>query len=216
MSPFLPENIILIDKPKGISSFDVIRRLRKKLGIRKMGHAGTLDPLATGLMIIGIGPGTKKLKSFVGLPKTYHSQVILGLQTSTGDLEGQILRQQRVEFIDLEHISLILDDLAGTLSLPVPKYSAVKVEGQPLYKRARRGEMITPPIKMMKVLSISLQKHYPYQSFYILELDMRVSSGTYVRSIAEEIGRKLDLPATSGDIRRIRIGDFRVEDAEQL
>jgi tRNA pseudouridine55 synthase len=212
----IPENILLIDKPKGITSFDVIRLLRKKLGIKKMGHAGTLDPLATGLLIIGVGPGTKKLKNFIKLPKTYDTQVILGIRTKTGDLEGDILEEKEVKTIDFHHLALILESLTGTLTLPVPLYSAVKVDGEPLYKRARRGEDITPPNKKMSVTGIFLKDHYPMDQYYILELIMDVSSGTYVRSIAEEIGRQLDVPATAGQIRRTRIGPYQVEDAQTI
>lgn len=216
MTPLVPENILLIDKPKGISSFDVIRQLRKKIGIRKMGHAGTLDPLATGLMIIGVGHGTKQLKHFFNLPKTYDAQAILGVQTTTGDLEGDILKNQRVENIDLGHLESILTDLTGTINLRVPLYSAVKVDGKRLYQRARRGEDITPPRKEMTVHKIILQRHYTRNGHYILELVMDVSSGTYVRSIVEEIGRRLDLPATTGEIRRTSIGQYSVGDAEPL
>ena len=104
----LPENILLIDKPKGITSFDVIRKLRKEMGVKKMGHAGTLDPLATGLMIIGIGDGTKLLKDYIGLPKTYQAEVLLGKQTTTGDLEGDILEEIPVHEIDINDLNKIL------------------------------------------------------------------------------------------------------------
>lgn len=216
MSAQIPENILLIDKPKGITSFDVIRRLRKQNGAKKMGHAGTLDPLASGLMIIGIGPGTKQLKNFFKLPKTYDTQVILGIRTKSGDLEGDILEKKTVKTIDFQHLALILESLTGTHSLPVPVYSAVKVDGEPLYKRARRGEDITPPMKKMTITGITLKDHYPVNEYYILELIMDVSSGTYVRSIAEEIGRQLEVPAAAGKIRRTKIGPYRVEDAQTL
>ena len=127
--PTLPENILLIDKPKGITSFDVIRELRKKLGIKKMGHAGTLDPLATGLMIIGIGDGTKLLKDYFGLPKTYRTEILIGKQTTTGDLEGEVVKETTVHKIDMKKIERILKEITGTIELPVPLYSAVKVDG---------------------------------------------------------------------------------------
>ena len=216
MSIPIHKNILLIDKPRGITSFDVIRRLRKQIGIKKMGHAGTLDPLATGLMIIGIGPGTKQLKNFIKLPKTYETQVILGIRTKSGDLEGDILEEKAVKTIDFKHLALILDSLTGTHALPVPIYSAVKMNGEPLYKRARRGDNVTPPRKKMTITRISLKDHYPMDNCYILELSMDVSSGTYVRSIVEEIGKQLDVPAVAGQIRRTRVGPYKVEDAQAI
>ena len=106
-----PKDIILIDKPKGITSFDVIRRLRKKYGIKKMGHSGTLDPLATGLMIVGIGKGTKKLTQLIGLPKVYDAQSLIGIKTSTGDMEGKILEQKKINSLDEKKIKQVLDGL---------------------------------------------------------------------------------------------------------
>ena len=96
--------ILLIDKPKGITSFDVIRKLRKKLGVRKMGHSGTLDPLATGLLLIGVGKGTKKLKGLIGLPKTYSAEVLLGVRTDTGDLEGKVIEEKPVPKLDEKRV----------------------------------------------------------------------------------------------------------------
>ena len=119
-------NILLIDKPKGITSFDVIRALRKKLGMIKMGHAGTLDPLATGLMLVGVGEGTKELGGLLGLPKTYEAEVLLGVKTETGDLEGATMEETAVSEINEGEVKKVLAGMVGTLLLPVPKYSAVK------------------------------------------------------------------------------------------
>lgn len=210
------ENIILIDKPKGISSFDVIRILRKKLGVRKMGHAGTLDPLASGLMIVGVGEGTKKLTEFIKLPKVYETDVLLGKKTATGDLEGEILEEKKVDGVDTEKIKIILEEMTGKLKLPAPAYSAIKVGGQPLYKKARKGEKFTPPQKEMEIFWIKLSDYFPEGDYYVLKLKMEVGSGAYVRSIAEEIGRRLELPATVKELRRTKIGDFSIDKAEKL
>jgi len=212
----LQKNIVLIDKPKGITSFDVIRALRKKLGMIKMGHAGTLDPLATGLMLVGVGEGTKELKDLIGLPKTYEAEVLLGLQTETGDLEGVTIEKVAVPEINEEEVKKVLAEMVGVLSLPVPKYSAVKRGGEPLYKKARRGEHVEVPVKEMKIYSVKLDKHMPFEDAYVLGIELEVGSGTYVRSIAEEIGRRLKLPATIKELRRTKIGEYRVEDAENI
>lgn len=210
------EDILLIDKPKGITSFDVIRILRRKLGIRKMGHAGTLDPLASGLMIIGINKGTKKLNKYLKLPKVYKAEVLLGKKTTTGDLEGEIIESEKVDSIDIKKVKDTLSKMKGKITLPVPLYSAIKIKGTPLYKRARKGHDIKPPEKEMEILNIKLINSFKQEEFYILSLTIEVSSGTYIRSIAQELGRKLGIPATLANLRRTEIGKFKIEDALSL
>lgn len=215
------QEILLIDKPKGISSFDVIRRLRRKYGIKKMGHAGTLDPLASGLMIIGIGFGTKKLNTFLKLPKVYEVQILLGIETTTGDMEGKILRKESIKEIDRKKLQKILKGMVGKLHLAVPVYSAIKVAGRPLYKLAREGKKnISTPIKEMEIYWCKLINHfpghYPEKDKYILQIELEVKSGTYIRSIVQEIGKQMNFPATVKELRRTRIGDFSIVDAKSL
>ena len=217
--------LILIDKPKGITSFDVIRILRKQLGIKKMGHAlkppklghaGTLDPLATGLLLIGVNKGTKKLHDLVGLPKTYYVEILFGRKTTTGDMEGDIVEEKEVGEIKEEILQLALQKIIGTLKLPVPVYSAVKRGGVPLYKKARKGEKVITPVREMKVFDVRLIQHERDEKGYVVAVEMDVASGVYVRSVAEEFGRILDVPATVKELRRTKIGDFNVKDAKQL
>jgi len=206
-------NILLVDKPKGVTSFDVIRILRKKLNIRKMGHAGTLDPLASGLMIIGVGDGTKKLKDFIGLPKTYEAEILFGIKTDTGDIMGKTLEETNVNSsiyrsIDKNRVQKVLSEMVGVLKLPIPAYSAIKRGGESLYKKARRGEKFVLSVGEMEILSakfIGIENN-------ILKAEFGVSSGTYIRSIAEEIGRRLGVLATLKELRRTRIGDYAIED----
>lgn len=211
------DDLILVDKPKGISSFDVIRRLRKELGIRKMGHAGTLDPLATGLLIIGTGKGTKKLNYLIGLPKIYRATVLIGRQTNTGDLEGINILEKKVPRISNEEIRRALESMTGTLKLHAPLYSAVKVSGTPLYKRARRGEPnLKPPIKTMEMRSFTLHNITHKEDTLLIDVTLNVSKGTYIRSLAEELGKRLGYPATLAELRRTAIGNFSVEDARTV
>ena len=226
------ENIILIDKPKGITSFDCIRILRKELGFRKMGHAGTLDPMATGLLIIGVGEGTKKLHEFLRLPKTYEAEILLGIKTDTGDVTGKILKEVRIKKYELseEEIEKTLHAMIGSLTLPVPAYSAVKRGGEALYKKARRGEKVNVPIKTMEVTNCRLlaichpresgdpvlDSHFHGNDKIVVGVRFDVGSGTYIRSLAEELGRRLNVPATLAGLRRTRIGEFRVEEARTL
>lgn len=208
--------IVLIDKPKGITSFDAIRILRRRYGVYKMGHAGTLDPLASGLLIIGINKGTKKLSQYLKLPKVYEADVFLGKRTATADMEGPVLDQRAVLSIEREQVEEVLNSLVGKITLHVPLYSAVKVSGTPLYKRARKGKNVSPPKRIMEIRWIRLKDLFPTEKYYILRIELEVQSGTYIRSIAEEIGRRLGYPAVIKDLRRTRIGDFRVEDAVQV
>jgi len=219
----IQNDIVLIDKPKGITSFDVIRQLRKKLDIRKMGHAGTLDPLATGLLLIGVGSGTKKLAGLVGLSKVYETDILLGLQTTTGDMEGEAIAEADVVGVEKEKVEEVLAGLVGNINLPVPMYSAVKVDGKRLYAYAREGKEVEVPVKEMKIFTMELFKMWEEDSRTILSVRMSVGSGAYVRAIAEEIGRRLGVPATVKELRRTRVGDmerdgvqFDIGDAEEL
>ena len=213
----IPE-ILLIDKPKGITSFDVIRQLRKKLNIRKIGHAGTLDPLATGLMILGIEKGTKKLEEYLKLPKVYYTDIILGKQTDTGDLEGKIIDKKPVrEDIKEKEVEDVLQNLIGTHSFPVPLYSAIKVDGRALYWYARNDkEPPRIPEKEMTIYEASLLDSYTSDEFWVLRVRLHVKSGTYIRVLGEEIGKALGYPATLKSLRRSSIGDFSLDDALTL
>jgi len=210
------DKIILIDKPKGITSFDVIRQLRKKIGVRKMGHAGTLDPLASGLMIIGIQEGTKLLNNFLKLPKTYEAHILLGKSTTTGDMEGEVVSSGDAGHIKKSEIEKVTKEMVGTHNIKVPIYSAIKQGGVPLYKKARAGHDVEAPVKEMTVTHAILEDLYEHDGYPIIKINFDVSSGTYIRSLAEEFGKKLNVPATLFDLRRLTIGDFSVEDAMDL
>ncbi len=213
----LPDHILLVDKPKGITSFDVIRILRPKLGIKKIGHAGTLDPLATGLMIIGTGPGTKLLKDFIILPKTYEAEILLGVKTTSGDLAGETIEEQNVTSLNSQRLHDAIMSMKGTHSFHVPAHSAVKVSGSPLYKRAHRGEKnIQTPLKEMTVHKITIQDIREEDGHTLIRATFNVSSGTYIRTLAEEIGKMLHVPATLSNLRRTNIGPYSIEDSIPL
>jgi tRNA pseudouridine55 synthase len=219
--------LLLVDKPKGITSFDVIRRLRRQLGVKKMGHAGTLDPLATGLMLIGVGPGTKLLTALAGLDKEYVAEVRLGEQRTTGDLEGEVVAEKVVEegeraaVVLRSNTSAALFAMIGELELPVSAYSAIKVDGVPMYKKARKaaqkGEMVTDvPLRTMIVREIELLGFAVGGGRAVVTVRFVVSKGTYIRSLAEELGRRLGYPATLQNLRRTKVGEYRVDDARAM
>ena len=210
------EDILLIDKPKGITSFDVIRKLRKGLGKKKMGHAGTLDPLASGLMIIGVGDGTKKLNEYIKLPKSYVAEILVGEKRSTGDMEGEVVERKEVESLKEVDVEKALKEMVGILRLPVPIYSAVKAGGKRLYKEARKGRAVIIPLRDMEIKNTHLLGIKREGDYYIVEVQFDVESGVYIRSLAEELGRRLGYPATIKELRRTKVGEFNIEDAEAL
>lgn len=213
----MEEDILLIDKPVGITSFDVIRRLRKKLGIKKIGHAGTLDPLASGLMIIGAGKGTKKLTEYIKLSKEYIAEVLIGEKRTTGDMEGEVVESADVHDISEKEAQEVLKEMVGILLLPVPLYSAIKQDGQRLYKKARKGQEVGElPIREMGVIEAELLSVICADEKCVLKIKFYVGSGTYIRSLAEELGRRLGYPATLKSLRRTKIGDFTIEKARKI
>ena len=218
--------IILIDKPSGMTSFDVIRTLRKKTGIRKFGHAGTLDPLATGLMILGVQEGTKQLTNFIKLDKEYIAEIRLGESHTTDDLEGEITEEVEVAttFTD-DTINKIVTTLIGTVTLPVSAYSAIKKDGVPLYKKARKaaeqGTVFTDvPMRDMVVYEAELLSHAPLvidgKKRYVVTVRFAVASGVYIRSLGREFGKRMRYPATLQSLRRTKVGDFDIKDAKTL
>ncbi len=213
-------DILLIDKPEGITSFDVIRRLRKRYSDEfgekapKMGHAGTLDPAASGLMIIGVGIGTKKLTDYIKLDKAYVAEIILGYSTTTGDKEGELLEEADVSDISESEVLRALQHMTGSLRLPVSAYSAIKKDGKPMYERAREaakiGELVSDvPIRDMTVYENELLDLIIYDKTKLkVQVRFLVGSGTYIRSLGEELGRRLGLPASLAALRRTQIGEF--------
>lgn len=191
-----------------------------------MGHAGTLDPLASGLMIIGVGEGTKKLSEYLKLDKEYVAEILIGIKTTSGDITGEVIEKKDVpeeaaDIFSAEKISSILASMLGTLNLKVSAYSAIKKAGVPFYKKARaaerRGEIILEselPLREMKVYEAELLDFDIENK--VIRVRFKVGSGTYIRSLAEELGRRLGYPATLKSLRRTIIGEFKIEDAESI
>jgi tRNA pseudouridine55 synthase len=207
-------DLLLVDKPKGITSFDVIRILRRELGVRKMGHAGTLDPLATGLLIIGINAGTKKLASLVGLPKIYEAEIALGKATDTGDADGTMVKELPVPVLSEDNVKKAVMGMVGELTLPVSLFSAIKRDGVPLYKLAYQGKKAELPMRAMTVRSADFISYDASGGMIRIRFD--VSSGTYVRSLAEELGTRLGTYAHISNLRRLSIGEYSVENARKV
>lgn len=202
----LGKDVILVDKEAGMTSYDVIRKLKRKGWSKKIGHAGTLDPFATGLMIIARDKSTKKLTHFLGLPKVYKVLVSLGESTDTGDIDGEVIETKEIPEISKVLVSSIVSNMKGDIELKVPKYSAIKKDGKALYKYARNGEDVEVPTKTMHITKAKVN----YVSGNEISLTLGVKSGTYIRSIVEELGRKLGTVAHTKELRRTSIGKYKV------
>jgi tRNA pseudouridine55 synthase len=205
----------LVDKPLHWTSFDVIHRLRQSLEIKKAGHAGTLDPRATGLLIVCTGKQTKRIDQFAILEKEYTGTLQLGIRTPSFDMETEVIERTDYSAVGLEELaSAVLSFVGRQLQIP-PMYSAVKHLGKPLYKYARKGRTLDRKAKEIDVREFSVL------SFVPPEVGFRVvcSKGTYIRSLVSDIGDRLGCGAALISLRRTRIGTYRVEDAltiEQL
>ncbi len=205
------EGLICLDKPIGQSSHDVVNAVRRLAGIRRVGHAGTLDPLASGLLLVCLGRATRLLEYLVGQPKTYLATVQLGQETNTYDAEGQVTAEYPVD-IDQEQLMAALDKFQGVIEQLAPLYSAVKVAGQPLYRLARRGESVERPARTVTVYQLELLAWQESR----LELRIDCSSGTYIRAIAQDLGQELGCGAYLADLRRTNVGRFSLADATPL
>jgi tRNA pseudouridine55 synthase len=196
-----PSGLFLIDKPEGPSSFAVVADVRRRTGART-GHAGTLDPFATGLLLVLSGSATKLASCFVGLEKRYLTDVDLTALTDTGDREGQIV--ERAEAPAASELEVRLEALRGEVELPIPTASAVKIGGERAYRLHRRGESVEMPLRRSRVDALDVISY----SDGVARLDLRVSSGTYVRAIAAALG------GHCATLRRTEVGSFRVEEAD--
>jgi tRNA pseudouridine55 synthase len=196
-----PSGLILVDKPAGPSSFSIVAEIRRRTGART-GHAGTLDPFATGLLLVLSGAATKLASCFVGLDKRYVTDVDLTARTSTGDPEGEVV--ERVEAPEDAELARRLEGLRGEVELPVPAASAVKIGGERAYRLHRRGVAVEMPMRRSRVEALDV---IAYRDG-VARLDLRVSSGTYVRAIADALG------GHCASLRRTEVGPFRVEEAD--
>lgn len=203
--------MLLIDKPKNITSHDVVYFLRKTTGIKKIGHAGTLDPMATGLLICAIEREyTKKLEDLTkNSQKTYIAEIFLGKETDTLDSEGEIISENIDIKPNLQEVKEILKKFQGKISQIPPIYSAIKINGKKAYDLARRGKEVKLKARNIEIYEIKLIK-YKYPT---LKIECKVSSGTYIRSLARDIGKKLKTGAYLSDLRRTKIGKFDIKNA---
>lgn len=210
------DEIILIDKPTGMTSFGVVARLRRKISEQighkvKVGHAGTLDPFATGLMILLVGKATKQSDEFLKLDKWYEATICLGKTSSTGDPEGE-LTEISDKIPTKQQVFQALEQFRGEIEQIPPVFSAIKIGGQRAYKLARQGKSVDMPSRSVQIYELDLVEYnYP-----ILKIKTHVSSGTYIRTLAEDIGKSLGTGAYCQELRRTKIAKYNVDEAKAL
>lgn len=203
------EFIILINKEENWTSFDVVNKLRNILKIRKIGHAGTLDPFATGLLIIGVGQGTKSLSDFQSLSKHYDALIRFGIETNTYDKTGEIINSKSAENLTLAQIENVVTEMRGEIEQIPPMFSAKKVSGKRLYKLARKNiEIERQParVNIYKANIVTWDKPF-------LQIALEVSTGTYIRSYAYDIGKMVKCGAHLEALERTAIGEYKVENS---
>jgi tRNA pseudouridine55 synthase len=220
--------MVLVDKPEGWSSHDVVNFFRRRTGVRRIGHAGTLDPLATGLLIILIGREFTKLQSqYLKQDKAYEVEMVLGITTDTYDITGAITHQatpEQLKTLTKEKLQHTLTEFIGTQSQKVPLYSAVKVSGQKLYAHAREQQLLKeqptlePPTKQVTIKNVTLQnwQSISFSANFRATLTVECSSGTYIRSLVHDIGQKLGVGATVTALRRVCIGEISIANSNLI
>jgi len=208
---------ILIDKPAGITSFDVVAKLRRLTGVKRIGHAGTLDPFATGLLIVGVGrEATREMQKLVGLDKTYEATFVLGRSSTTDDVEGEKSEPVSTEHITEEQVKDALKTFVGEIDQVPPTYAAIKVQGKKLYELAREGKPTLVQPRRVTIYSIELVSYEQDTPHLCISVKIHCSSGTYIRSIARDLGAKLGVGGYVETLRRTSVGPFTLQEAKTL
>lgn len=211
-----PRGILLVDKPGGVTSHDVVARARRALGTRKIGHAGTLDPMATGLLVLGVGPATRLLTYIVGLDKTYEATIRLGVSTDSDDADGTVTTEADAETVAAvtdDRIAAGVADLTGPISQIPSTVSAIKVGGKRAYDLARAGEEVVLKARDVVVSRFEVIAVRRLDGAIDLDVVVDCSSGTYIRALARDLGAALATGGHLTALRRTRIGPFEVADA---
>lgn len=212
LTPNQDGRVILINKELEWTSFDVVKKIRNLLRIKKVGHAGTLDPLATGLLIVCAGKMTKQINQFMDLEKEYTGTMVLGKTTPSVDLETEFDSDSSIEHIDEKQVINLTKKFIGHLMQTPPIYSAIKKGGEPLYKKARKGEKVKIDPRPVE------SKEFEITEINFPELRFRLvcSKGFYVRSLVQDFGESLGVGAYMSSLERTRIGEFKIEDAQSI
>ena len=206
------EGVLLIDKPCGLTSHDVVDKVRRKLKMKRIGHAGTLDPMATGLLIMLVGKATKLSQYLMSLDKTYEGTIKLGESTNTYDGEGEVMTKRSVPSLTLEEVAAVVSSHLGDQYQKPPMFSAVKINGQPLYKMARQGKEVEREPRFIRISRFDVVRFDSPE----VDFSLDCTKGTYVRSLANDIGEKIGCGGYLSGLRRIASDKFNLNDAITL
>ena len=205
------DGIILIDKEKDVTSRDVVNKLNKILNTKKIGHTGTLDPIATGLMVICVNKGCKLVELLTNHDKTYIATVLMGKRTDTYDVTGKVLEEKEYH-VTKEEVEKTLQSFIGKYNQGVPLYSSIKVNGKKLYEYARNNIKVTLPVHEVEIYSIELLD-FNDKTF---SFEVHVSKGTYIRSLINDIGIRMNIPMTMQELRRTKVGEFDISSSKHV
>ena len=215
MSGAGPEGVLVVDKTSGMTSHDVVARVRRLAGTRRVGHTGTLDPAATGVLVVCLGRATRLVTALQAGRKTYAAVARLGMTTSSDDLDGEVLTTTSAAQLDEATVCGALSAFQGDIDQVPPMVSAIRIDGERLHARARRGEIVDRPARHVRIDSIMLDRFTPGESAEVGFL-VSCSAGTYVRSIARDLGERLGVGGTLASLRRVANGPFVIDEAVTL
>lgn len=207
--------VLVVDKPAGMTSHDVVARVRRALGIRRVGHTGTLDPAATGVLVCGVGRATRLVQFIQGGPKTYAATLVLGRETDSQDADGEVLAEADASHLGEDEVCAALKQFVGDIEQVPPMVSAVKVDGERLHEKARRGEVVEREPRRVTVHDLVLDEFTPGELATVSVL-VTCSAGTYVRTLAHDLGRQLGVGGSLTGLRRLASGGFASEEALAL
>ncbi|MDO5075749.1 tRNA pseudouridine(55) synthase TruB [Corynebacterium sp.] len=214
--PLSTSGLVVVDKPGGMTSHDVIARLRRMFGTRRVGHAGTLDPMATGVLVVGIERGTRFLAHLVAETKTYRATIRLGMSTTTDDAEGEPLATCDASTLSDAAIRDAIAELTGDIMQRPSSVSAIKVDGKRAHERVRAGEEVSLPARPVTVHRFDVLDHRIEGTFYDVDVEVHCSSGTYIRSLARDLGEALGVGGHITALRRTAVGTFTLARAATL
>lgn len=210
------DGIIVINKDKGMTSRDVVNIVSKKLNTKKVGHSGTLDPLATGVLIIGIGKYTKIFTLLENDQKEYIADILIGTSTDTLDITGSVIEEKKINNIDKKVLEEAIKSFKKKYWQEIPLYSAKKIKGKRLYKYARSKKTIELPKKEVEIFDIKLLDIYEKLGKLYFKIYTKVSKGTYIRSLINDISKNINIPMTMSDLNRISCGEFIIENSNNV
>ena len=214
--PLATSGIVVVDKPAGLTSHDVVARLRRFFGTRKVGHAGTLDPMATGVLVAGIERGTKLLAHLVADDKVYETTIRLGQSTTTDDAEGDVVETHDASQVSEEAIRAEVENLTGEIMQVPSKVSAIKIDGRRAHELVRAGEEVDIPARPVTIHAFELGEIRHHDGVIDVDARVRCSTGTYIRSLGRDLGAALGVGGHLVALRRHRVGSFPLDDARTL